>query len=442
MIPVSCVFDQAILTTLLDHDPVVQDYRQFFALLDWSLVQQWEDQQSLHRRPPTHSEAAYIKAFLLRIREGFMYSTQLRRFLLKHPLLIIELGFHLELDPSAPYGFDAHKTLPSRYWLGEKLRTLDPLLLQQLLEATVHSLQAEIPGLGETVAFDVKHIYAWVKENNLRTYVTERFDKHQVLSGDPDCKLGVKRSTNQEQPDGSTKEKKELLWGYGSGVAAATTPDYGDVVLAEYTQPFNEGDVTYFRPLYQRAAVALQAFPTHVTADAAFDAWYVYEAAARHGGIGAIPKNGHGHPEMVRDPDAVPRCAKGLRMTPRFGFQHTNGYRAQRFGCPLLFPTPTGEACERLSSNHGQGCHKDPNWEAGGLMRVLLDRSSPLYKAVYTQRTSCERINSQAKELGIERPRLRNRRSIANLNTLIYLIINVRALQRAISINRGLLPMI
>lgn len=32
-----------------------------------------------------------------------------------------------------------------------------------------------------------------------------------------------------------------------------------------------------------------------------------------------------------------------------------------------------------------------------------------------------------------------NRRSVANLNTLIYLVINVRALQRAQSINRGLL---
>lgn len=384
MIPASRVFDQTILTMLLDHDPVVQDYRQFFALLDWSLVEQWERQQSSHRRPPLHPESAYLKAFLVRIREGLIYTTQLRQFLLKHPLLIIELGFHLELDPKAPYGLDTHKTLPSRYWLGEKLRTLDPTLLQQFLEATVHSLQAEIPGLGETVAFDVKHIYAWVKENNPRAYVTERFDKEHLLAGNPDCKLGVKRSTNQEQPDGSTKEKKEALWGYGSGVAAAITPDYGDVVLAEYTQPFNEGDVTYFSPLYQRAALALQAFPTHVTADAAFDAWYVYEAAARHGGIAAVPKNGHGHAEPARDADGTPRCAKGLRMVPRFLFQHSNGYQAQRFGCPLIFPIPTGEACERLSSNHGQGCHKDPNWEAGGRMRVLLDRTSSLYKAIYT----------------------------------------------------------
>lgn len=78
-------------------------------------------------------------------------------------------------------------------------------------------------------------------------------------------------------------------------------------------------------------------------------------------------------------------------------------------------------------------------WEAGALMRVTLDRDGPLFHAVYTQRTSCERIDSQAKELGIEHPKVRNGRSVANLNTLIYLIINVRALQRARFINTGLL---
>lgn len=94
--------------------------------------------------------------------------------------------------------------------------------------------------------------------------------------------MGVKRSTNRQLPDGSTKEVKEYLWGYGSGVAAATVAGSGDVVLAEFTQPFNHNDVTYFRPLYQRAVVALNQFPIHVTADAAFDAWYVYECPARH----------------------------------------------------------------------------------------------------------------------------------------------------------------
>lgn len=439
MIPSSVIFDQPTLTALLEHDPVVQEYRAFFSLLDWSVVEQWQSQCSVYCGTHGHPISAYLKAFLIRIRQGLIYTTQLCSFLRHHPLLIIELGFCLHLDPTAAYGFDVEKTLPSRQWFAQKLRTLDPSLLQALLHATVRALKEEIPGLGEVVAFDVKHLSAWVKENNERAYVPDRYDKTHILAGDPDCKLGVKRSTNQEQSDGSTKEKKELIWGYGSGVAAATTADYGDVVLAEYTQPFNEGDVTYFRPLYQQAVVALEQFPTHVTADAAFDAWYVYETAARHDGIGAVPLNQH--TTTIFDSDTVPLCPMGMRMHPVFEYAHTYGYRVRRYRCPLLFPLPTGQFCSHPQFAKGKGCQKDINIELGGQMRIALDRGSPLYKAVYTQRTCCERINSQAKDLGIERPKVRNGQSVANLNTLIYVIINGRALDRAKSINRGLLQM-
>jgi hypothetical protein len=57
-------------------------------------------------------------------------------------------------------------------------------------------VKEETPNLGEVVAFDVKHIYAWVKENNPRAYIKDRYDKTQIPLGDPDCRLGVKRSTN------------------------------------------------------------------------------------------------------------------------------------------------------------------------------------------------------------------------------------------------------
>ncbi|MGH2481576.1 MAG: hypothetical protein ACRDHW_18135, partial [Ktedonobacteraceae bacterium] len=222
MIPSSHVFDQSTITALLTHDPLVQHYRTFFGLLDWSVVDRWEAERSSRGRP-AHPASAYLKACLLRITEGLRYATELRAFLLLHPLLVIELGFHLVLDPTQVYGFDVERTIPTRFWLGEKLRHLDRGLLTDLLEGTVHALQNEIPGLGEVVSFDVKHLYAWVQENNERAYVSERYDKTKRLVGDPDCRLGVKRSTNQQQPDGSTKEKKELIWGYGSGVAAATT---------------------------------------------------------------------------------------------------------------------------------------------------------------------------------------------------------------------------
>jgi hypothetical protein len=83
-------------------------------------------------------------------------------------------------------------------------QTLAPCLLQDLLHGTVHALQAEIPGLGETIAIDVLHIYAWVRANNLRDDVPERYNPACQPIADPDCRLGVKRPTNQEQLAGSS----------------------------------------------------------------------------------------------------------------------------------------------------------------------------------------------------------------------------------------------
>src|SRR5215469_13041295 len=166
MIPCSHVFDQSTMTALLEHDPLVAQYRAFFALVDWSVVDRWQAQRSACCGSHGHPLTAYLKAFLLRIQQDLSYTTQLRAFLVKHPRLFIELGFQLVRDASQPYGFDVEATLPTRFWLGEKLRLLDRELLTELLASTVAALQEEIPGLGETVAFDVKHLYAWVQENN------------------------------------------------------------------------------------------------------------------------------------------------------------------------------------------------------------------------------------------------------------------------------------
>ena len=51
MIPASHLFDQSTLTMLLENDPVVADYRSFFSFLDWSVVEQWKEQQSRRGRP-------------------------------------------------------------------------------------------------------------------------------------------------------------------------------------------------------------------------------------------------------------------------------------------------------------------------------------------------------------------------------------------------------
>jgi hypothetical protein len=378
-----------------------------------------------------HPEKAYVKALLVKKCEKFDYITDLRRFLVKHPLLVLELGFHPVKDNTQPYGFDVEETVPCNRWLRHKQQVMDNDILQALFKATVHDLQAEIPELGDTPVIDTKHIYAWVKENNPREFVTNRYDPEKQPTGDLDCRLGVKRSKNQDDETGEqTKVEKEYLWGYGTGIMAATHPQYGDVVLAEYTLPFNEADSTYFAPLYGRLVETIGFRPRFFAADAAFDAWHIYQPFAELGGMAAIPLNLRGHPQPKLGPNGFHLCPQGLEMAPSYEYNHPKGYRAQILRCPRLFPMKTAHSCNHKQFAKGVGCVKHINIEAGGWMRICVDRHSDEYNQLYRQRTASERINSQAKDYGIERPKVRNGHSVVNLNTLTYIVINARALQR------------
>jgi hypothetical protein len=176
IIPISRQFDQPTLGKMIDADPVVQRYRARFALLDWSAID-----PPRKRGPgyPAHPKSTYLKAALVRISEYILTTPRWRAYLLEHPLLVLELGFRPQVDLTQPYGFNVAKAVPSVRHLNNLLKTLDPRLLADLFEQSVQALQAEIPGLGEVVAYDVKHIYANVKENNFRAYVPERFKKDQ-----------------------------------------------------------------------------------------------------------------------------------------------------------------------------------------------------------------------------------------------------------------------
>jgi hypothetical protein len=150
IIPNSTTFDQRTMTLLMEHGSLVQSYCAFFALFDWSVVPEPTVEPSQPGKP-SHPQSAYVKALLLKIEEGFASCTQLRGFLLSHPLLVLALGFRPKLNRDLPYGFDVTKTVPT---------------------------------------------------------------------------------------------------------------EYGDVVLAEYTLPFNENDITCFFPLYIRTVATLGFFPT------------------------------------------------------------------------------------------------------------------------------------------------------------------------------------
>ena len=147
--------------------------------------------------------AAFVAAYLVKVEEGKKSMPDLRKFLVNHPALVWSLGFHLHADPSQLWGFDADRSLATHRHFSRVLRELPNDSLQFLLKGSVQVLDRTLPAdchFADEISLDTKHILAWVKENNPRCFVEERFDKTRQPKGDPaprgHPKLGCKKKSN------------------------------------------------------------------------------------------------------------------------------------------------------------------------------------------------------------------------------------------------------
>jgi hypothetical protein len=447
-------WDEGHLPRFVRESDVALKYLHLLGPMDWGRFPDRPDQRFSPTCPPM-PYAPFIAAYLVKIDHHIPYVADLREYLVQHPALVWVLGFPLVKSLAFSWGFDVQASLPTHRHLSRLLRCLPNASLQFLLDETVRLLQAELhdqaPDLGDCISLDTKHIIAWVKENNPKAYIEGgRYNKERQPAGDPDCRLGCKRKTNQAKgqtaietwPTPQTNpvpashlEVGEYYWGYASGIVATKVKNWGEFVLAELTQPFDQSEVSYFYPLMADTERRLGRPPRFGAFDAAFDAFYVYEYFADAGGFAAVPlteRGGQG--KRAFSHDGLPLCQAGLPMPLRYTFwcrttliEHERG----RYACPLRYPQPTGEPCPVNHKNWAKkGCITTMATSKGARLRYQLDRQSEHYKQVYKQRTATERINSQAVELGIERPKLRNGASIANHNTLTYVLINLHALQR------------
>ncbi|MBK8051523.1 MAG: hypothetical protein IPK16_33220 [Anaerolineales bacterium] len=238
--------------------------------------------------PAPAAVTPYLIALLIRVDQQLPTMGALVRLLHQQPELAWLAGFP---PTTQPY----QGVPPTTTSLSQVLRRLPNAVLQALLHQTVHLLARNLPSeppFGETVVFDTKHILAWVKENNPKTYIrTGRFDKTQQPKGDPDCKLGCKRRHNQtttpaappptpkaegQRPPRQGVGTGEFYWGYASGIVVTKAPLWGEFVLAELTQTFDQSDVSYFAPLMAQVERRLGRRPRFGAGDAAFDAHYIY----------------------------------------------------------------------------------------------------------------------------------------------------------------------
>jgi hypothetical protein len=447
--------NEAQLPCFVRQSPVAMRYVRLLAPLAWHQFPERDLQRNWGKLAVPY--VPFVAACLVKLDQHITHMSQLREYLVDHPALVWALGFPLVPSKAFHWGFDVAASLPTQRHFTYMLRHVPQTNLQFLLDDTVRliqtELETEVDSFGQAISLDTKHILAWVRENNPKDYVSNRYDKTQQPAGDPDCRLGCKRHRNQrasakEPPPtpldnpvpANTIDVGEFYWGYASGVVATKVPGWGEFVLAELTQPFDQSDVSYFFPLMTDVERRLGFRPKFGAFDASYDAWYVYAHFHRDGqhdwqtAFAAVPFSQRGGHKLSFDESGLPLCKAGLPMPPKTTFWSKTSlvhHECQRHACPLLFPQKTGRTCP---INHKQwpkgGCTTTIAASIGSRIRYQIDRSSQVYKDIYKQRTATERVNSQAVELGIERPKIRNGQAIANQNALIYVLINLRGLHR------------
>ena len=436
---------EAQLPSFVVNSALAQRYLALLGSLDWDHFPErdravaWPGPQPLPRAP-------FVAAYLIKLDQQLRYMAHLRDFLVNHPALVWLLGFPLTPSTTLPWGFDPQTSLPHVRLFRQVLRTLPNSCLQFLLDSTVQLIRQELPPalhFGETIAGDTKHILAWVRENNPKVFMknSERYDKTRQPKADRDCKLGCKKRSNQTTKTPATEgvpaknlSVGQYYWGYASGIIATKAPDWGEFVLAELTQTFDRPDSSYFFPLMADTERRLGFKPKFGTFDAGFESFYVFDYFDQAGGFAAVPLSQRGGFMRRFDPKGLPLCQAGLPMPLKSTYFCRSAmvpHQMGRHACPLLFPEPTGQSCPL---NHKRwlkgGCVTTLATAKGARLRYQIDRDSDAYKRLYNQRTATERINALALDLGIERPKLRHQTAISNQNTLIYILLNLRALQR------------
>lgn len=112
------------------------------------------------------------------------------------------------------------------------------------------------------------------------------------------------------------------------------------------------------------------------------------------------------------------------------GKQYFNSYIKQKFCCP--FRTKKDDSlcpCNHKKYFNGKknrGCTRYISISTD--YRSSINRDSMFFKKIYALRTESERYNSRWKNLNLEKPTVRNIKSISNLNTIGHITLLALAL--------------
>ncbi len=382
---------------LFTSQPVAKFYDSLFLNLDLSFVQEY---------PKTgrkgFSNHAMICAFIVMKCEGFPMITDLVDYLNNNLLIAHYCGFDISLP------------LPS-YWTFDRfLKDFDHSILSYIMQSQVLSLAAD--GIIDTsfIGLDSTSVSANTSQNNPKSFLSNTFQPDNQPKADQDCKLGVHTASNQ------TNEKKyEFYWGYKSHVLVDCI---SGLPIYEMTTTAEVADSTVALDILAGTHAFLPVTECTFLADKGYDVKKIYNQVKElYDGECIIPLNKRNTKNPKLLPQGNPICEAGLAMWKDGKFSDRNRTR-QKFCCPLKSSEDADCPCHHKNFYNGKkhrGCTRYITIPDD--LRLSIDRNSRYFKSSYSLRTECERYNSRFKNTGQERMWVRNKSSVANLNTLAHI---------------------
>jgi hypothetical protein len=347
----------------------------------------------------------------------------LRRF----PYLA-DLIFELNNNPSVAkaLGFYPMATAPSIERFSSFLHDINHLELCSVRKQLVQELIKAGALSCNSIAIDSCPIVALLKENNLKTSMSDRFDKTKIPAGDPDARLGI--MIHYPNP---FKKKTRYFWGYRNHVITDTETE---LPIWEITKPANITDMKVAKDLIREARSFFDLKIEVVSADANYDfedlLKFIINDLKAMAIIPHNPRRQQTKGYQVKDGNVI--CEASLEMYRKGKMRpKKTGILYCQYTCPIIYDKQTRYQHITCPIMHpkffkGKGCNVLVRIEPS--IRSEIGYDTQEFKELYKKRTSVERIFSRLLAIAMQNPTVRGYNANCNHVTIAHISVLLVAL--------------